>query len=140
MQLNDLVRICLEDVSCVAVSCEYAGLLGECRRSLLSSSCDDSTIDVEYNWTIYFVNDPFKDTVTGYRCFNYADCLETNGCTRYNDEIQLSDLKQICSDDLECVAVSCEDKNGDGMCSRGFLSTSCGNTTMDEETNWTIYH
>ena len=75
----------------------------------------------------------------GKRCFNWPSCLSELGCIRSNDAESLEVLKQTCFDDANCKAVSCEDSDGDGVCSRSMLSTSCSETTVDQETNWTAY-
>ena len=76
----------------------------------------------------------------GKRCFNWPNCLgQTVGCTRSNDVESLVVLKQNCLDDADCKAVSCEDSDSDGFCSRNMLSSSCDEATVDEELNWTAY-
>ena len=77
----------------------------------------------------------------GIRCFNWPNCQSSLGCTRSNIRFSesLDVLKQTCYYDANCKAVSCEDSDGDGVCSRSMLSNSCDETTVDEETNWTAY-
>ena len=82
----------------------------------------------------------FQDFIMAdYRCFNWPDCLESNGCTRFNDVEQLDVLREACLNDMDCIAVSCEDKAGNGECSRSMFSNTCSITTIDDEMKWTIY-
>ena len=49
--LAELIETCLDDVECVAVSCEGLNE-GHCTRSMLSGYCDEYTKDDEDNWEI----------------------------------------------------------------------------------------
>ena len=74
----------------------------------------------------------------GYRCFNWPNCNDSNGCTKINGKRVLAELLDTCSNDEECVAVSCEGLS-DGKCSRSMLSSYCDESTKDDENNWVIY-
>ena len=52
--LAELIETCLNDVECVAVSCEGFTSIngGHCTRSMLSGYCDEYTKDDEDNWEI----------------------------------------------------------------------------------------
>ena len=104
---------------------------------MLSTSCP---VEVERGWSIHTVDakNAFESPILDQRCFGYQQCVASNGCTRFRD-IQLSVAKQTCLNDPTCIAVSCEDQDGDGECSRGFLSDSCDSSSIDDEANWTIY-
>ena len=80
------------------------------------------------------------DFETGYRCFNWPHCVDSNSCTRISEEKDLAELLETCLNDLECVAVSCEgftSING-GHCTRSMLSGYCDEYTKDDEDNWLI--
>ena len=77
-------------------------------------------------------------TTEGYRCFNWPNCYDSNGCTRFLKKQDLAELLDTCSNDEECVAVSCEGLT-DGQCSRSMLSSYCDESTKDDENNWVIY-
>lgn len=62
-QLNELKETCLNDASCIAVSCEDPTGGGvECQRSMLANSCDVTTIAGKPNWNIYFLNSGILET------------------------------------------------------------------------------
>ena len=75
------------------------------------------------------------DFETGYRCFNWPHCVDSNSCTRISEGKDLAELIETCLNDAECVAVSCEgftSING-GHCTRSMLSGYCDEYTKDDE-------
>ena len=55
-QLLELKAMCSKDADCVAVSCEDPEDDGECNRSMLSDSCDESTRDPQPDWIIHLLS------------------------------------------------------------------------------------
>ena len=75
------------------------------------------------------------------RCFSMDLCKQNpNGCESFNQTSSLEDLKEKCSKDEECAAVSCDvNEAKDTMCNRYMLSNKCDNSTIQEKEGWT-YH
>ena len=75
----------------------------------------------------------------GYRCFNWPHCQNSKDCTSSRKAELLNVLKEECLKDSKCVAVSCEDPDRVGSCSRYMLSKTCDKATWDDQKHWSIH-
>ena len=74
------------------------------------------------------------------RCFTMSECIESTSCQASNKTVGLAELKEKCLKDEKCIAVSCDVNPSDmNMCNRHMLSSSCNDTTIEDNDGWT-YH
>ena len=74
------------------------------------------------------------------RCFTMSKCNESSSCEASNQTVSLTELKEKCLKDEKCIAVSCDVNPSDtNVCNRHMLSSSCNDSTIEDNSGWT-YH
>ena len=67
-------------------------------------------------------------------------CRPSIGCKSFNETKSLVALKEICFENSNCIAVSCDVSSNDPrFCHRYMLSSSCDQSTIQKRNGWT-YH
>ena len=74
------------------------------------------------------------------RCFTMKECDESSLCDYSNRTASLNNLKEDCSRNDTCVAVSCDvNPSDEKICNRYMLSSSCNESTIEKKDGWN-YH
>ena len=69
-----------------------------------------------------------------------TSCKPSSGCESFNEAKSLAALKEMCFENSNCMAVSCDVSSYDKrFCHRYMLSSSCDQSTIQKRNGWT-YH
>ena len=69
-----------------------------------------------------------------------TSCKPSSGCESFNEAKSLAALKEMCFENSNCMAVSCDVSSVDErFCHRYMLSSSCDQRTIQKRNGW-IYH